>query len=89
MSHVNLTELVPLGAAIYARHRAGCCLHVVLDDDNVDDDSVRHCAVLAAMEQHDDCAKLAAALGTMSKTQRRKLVRLISSGAAGTTRPSA
>src|SRR5690606_16179911 len=32
--------VLPLAQLVYRRHAAGCCLHVVLDDGNVDDDSV-------------------------------------------------
>ena len=31
----------PLVRAIYARHGAGCCWHVVLDDNNVEDEFIR------------------------------------------------
>lgn len=80
MSHVDLIDLVPIGRAIYARHAAGCCLHVTIDDGNVDDACVRGCASLATASGHDDCAVVARAMEKMSKTQRRKFIRLVRVG---------
>lgn len=59
--------------SIYRRHGAGCCWHVVLDDNNADDDSVRFCIDCAANEAsdyagrppHPDCTE-----ATRTRTQR-------------------
>jgi len=66
-------EVRPLVDRLYARHAAGCCLHIVLDDGNTDDRSVRHCIGTAIRAGHWPCAALAYKLLAMSKTQRRKL----------------
>lgn len=52
--------------SIYARHAAGCCLHLVLDDLNTDDASVQLCFNTAFEERHIDCIVAAALLKTMS-----------------------
>ena len=65
---------LPLARQIYERHCAGCCLHVVLDDGNLDDECVR---LTIASAEHGDCRELAAMLLLMSRTQRAKLSRLI------------
>ena len=59
--------------ALYMRHPAGCCLHIVLDDGNVDTSSVEFCVNYATKEGHPDCLYLANLLLQMSRTQRLKL----------------
>ncbi len=70
----TLTQLRPLIHAIYAKPMggAGCCLHIVTDDRNVDDGSVDHCIESARERGHDDCLEAAQMLRQMSKTQRSK-----------------
>jgi hypothetical protein len=76
----TVPEVLPLVRAIYARHPAGCCWHIVLDDGNIDDDSVRWCVEnLLRHECLDDpdggeCLLLGLYMPLLSKTQRRKLV---------------
>ncbi len=67
----TVPEVRPLVRALHARHSAGCCLHVVLDDGNIDDRSVRFCLDNA---KHVDCKELASILMDMSRTQRKKLL---------------
>ena len=66
----KVPDALPLKASIYARHSAGCCLHVVIDDGNLGDDTIRYCLGVA---EHDDCRALAAMLLQMTPTQRRKV----------------
>jgi hypothetical protein len=61
--------------AIYARHFAGCCMHVVCDDGNTGDFAVEVCRKDAAKAKHDDCAKLGAFLSTLTRVQRRSYLR--------------
>lgn len=66
--------LIQRAQRIYARHAAGCCLHVVLDDGNTDDASVA-VSVKAAFEceeagEHLDCLNLAMCLRGMTEEQR-------------------
>lgn len=56
--------------ALYARHAAGCCLHVVLDDGNCSDASVGFCIGQAELQGHADCLALAHTLRSMSQEQR-------------------
>lgn len=66
----TVPEALLLKSEIYARHSAGCCLHVVIDDGNLRDCSVRYALAEA---EHEDCKALAAILLRMSPTQRRKV----------------
>ena len=71
-----MTRAVALARLIYARHAAGCCLHVVLDDGNTDDESVAHCVPFAAASEaeepgvHHQCIELAGLLVSMTPRQR-------------------
>lgn len=56
--------------SIYGRHVAGCCLHVVLDDENLEDSAVAVCVEAAEREGHEDCRELARMLSAMSVEQR-------------------
>jgi hypothetical protein len=71
----TVPEVLPLARAVYAKPLggAGCCLHIVLDEGNVDDRSVDFCLDYARRKGHDDCARLAEILRSMSKTQRLKI----------------
>jgi hypothetical protein len=71
----TVPEVAPLVRALYEVHPAGCCLHIVLDDGNVQDSNVQFCLDLAVERGHASCAALAVLLGGMSKTQRTKLAR--------------
>jgi hypothetical protein len=68
-------EVRPLIAVLYRYHRAGGALHIVLDDGNIGDDSVRFC-IDGAREDGDRFGELlASVLLKMSKTQRDALSR--------------
>jgi hypothetical protein len=68
---------LPMVAKIYAHHAAGCCWHIVLDDYNVDNDSVDFC--IKHNEEEDcpleACKQLGPIMLVMSKTQRLKLAK--------------
>lgn len=68
----TIPEVFPLVKQLYDSDSAGCCLHIVLDDGNVEDHSVQCCIDNA---KHDFCRDLAIILMKMSKTQRLKLGR--------------
>ena len=83
----TVPEVAPIVRALYARHSAGCCWHIVLDDGNVDDADVAWC-VGWIREQGcagAECHQLAALLPQMSRTQRLKLGSLPDQG-VGTPR---
>ncbi len=46
--------------ALYSRNSVGCCLHIVLDDGNVDESSVSFCERYAEKRGHDFCLQLRA-----------------------------
>jgi hypothetical protein len=81
---LTVPDVAPLVRALYERHAAGCCLHIVLDDLNVSDDDVRFCIEFARSEDathdrpedRDACVALGEKLLSMSRTQRLKLGRL-------------
>lgn len=73
----TVPEVTPLVEALYQRHGAGCCLHIVLDDGNVRDSDVDFCVTYAEEQGHEDCLHLAQQLRAMSRTQRAKLGRCI------------
>lgn len=71
----TVVEMTSAVFALYARHDAGCCLHIVLDDENCENVFVEQCIEFAIEAGHRDCEVLARALRSMSKTQRRVLAR--------------
>ena len=73
----SIIEVMPLVKALYERWEggAGCCLHILLDDDNIDDDSAVFCLNNAIESRHADCEQLARLICRMSWTQRRVLCR--------------
>ena len=69
-------KALPLAKAVYAQEdagRVGCCLHIMLDDGNIEDDHVDYCIQSAAERQHGVCLVAAGFIRTMSLTQRGKL----------------
>jgi hypothetical protein len=68
---------LPLARMIYERHGAGCCWHIVLDDQNIDDDDVEFCAGEAAANAHKDCVALIPMMRLASRSQRLKLAAAI------------
>ncbi len=75
----TVPEVLPIARAYYAKpgNGAGGSLHIVLDDYNVDDDSVSFCMDHAADKGDDDGVALAGLLLRMSRTQRLKIGRSV------------
>lgn len=71
----TVPDVAPVVRALYLMCGAGCCLHVVLDDGNVETDSVRWCGQWATSQGHRGCGALADVLLRCSTTQRIKLAR--------------
>lgn len=69
----TIPEVQPLVVALYRRDPVGCCLHIVLDDQNVSQGDVEFCLAEARQVGHVECERLARLLLQMSKTQRLKL----------------
>ena len=60
--------------SIYARHSAGCCCHLVLDDLNTDDASLLYCYGAAKEEAHDDCKRALERIVVLPENKRAKLI---------------
>ncbi len=71
----TVPDVLPLVNDLYKRAPVGCCLHVVLDDWNVDNHSVDFCIEQARTQGHGQCEELARTLRAMSRTQRLRLAR--------------
>jgi len=73
----TVPEVLHLACAYYATpgNSTGGNLHVVLEDENLDDGHVQRCLERAEQEADSDGIKLANALLAMTKTQRRRLRR--------------
>lgn len=71
----TVPDVLPLLQAMYQRHCGGCCLHIVTDDDNVEDDHMRWALDYARAQGHPDCIAAAEMLAQMTATQRLKAAR--------------
>ena len=69
-------EILERFRAYHAKHSAWGSLHIVLDDNNLYDDSVRFCAECAERDGDSEGYALAMELLTYSRTQRGKIARL-------------
>ncbi len=67
-------ELLPVIREIYDRHLCGCCWHIVLDDLNIDRESVQFCGWWALNNQCRPCIDAWFVISTASKTQLRKAI---------------
>ena len=73
LNRTTVPEVIPLMQAVYERHCAGCCAHIVTDDDNCGQDSAEFCLAQARRNGHADCIALCEALVQMTPTQRHRL----------------
>lgn len=73
----TIPEATALARAIYARPggEVGCCLHIILDDENCEDDDVVVCVATAFLTGHADCIHLAGMLAAMSESDREAVSR--------------
>ena len=71
----TVPEVIPLMYAVYDRNHAGCCAHIVTDDDNTEDHHAEWCLQEALKHKHTVCIALCEALVQMSPTQRHQLYR--------------
>ena len=69
----TVPQVLPLVRAIYEKHCAGCCLHIVTDDDNCEQSSADCCVDTARERGHADCLQAAEMLAQMTPTQRHKV----------------
>lgn len=73
MNKPTIDAVVGRFAEYLRRNLAWGCLHIVLDDGNIEDDSVLFCKRFAIEQGDKEGAELADLLLQMSKTQRKKL----------------
>lgn len=73
----TVPEVMPLVREYYAKEGNICggSLHIVLDDQNVDDSHIQFCLEYAIEHSDPDGEKLARLLMQMSKTQRLKMAK--------------
>lgn len=69
----KVPDVLPIVKTIYARHGAGCCLHIVTDDDNTEQDCADYCLERAKTLGHPDCIAAAELLVQMTPTQRHEI----------------
>lgn len=72
----SVKDLVPLVREIYQSSLTGCCLHIALDDGNIEDGHLEFCGEYARKKQHQVCAQVAEGMRAMTRTQRNKLMRV-------------
>lgn len=65
----KVPDLVPLIQAVYRRHAAGCCLHVVTDDRNLERSNVEFVLDWARRAGHPDCVAAAEMMQRMTRSQ--------------------
>lgn len=73
MSKLTIPEVVERFAGYIRKHPAWSCLHIVLDDGNIGNDSIEFCIGCAEREGDTEAVELGQLLLRMSKTQRLKL----------------
>lgn len=56
--------------AVYRRHSAGCCLHILADDGNIEQGHADWCAGYACAKDHPDCRTAAGLLADMTDNER-------------------
>jgi hypothetical protein len=60
--------------SIYDRSVVGCCLHVVVDDGNIEDHNIWFVLRVAVEAGHADCIHLAWWLNSLSRDERDRFV---------------
>lgn len=53
------------------RERSGCCLHIVLDDGNLEDTHVEFCVGYAEEQGHRECVHLASLMLDLEEVDRQ------------------
>lgn len=72
---ISWKVVLPVVQQIYARHCAGCCLHIMTDDGNCEQGHAEFCLKWALKSGHPDCIKAARLMAAMSQTQRTNVYR--------------
>jgi hypothetical protein len=69
----TVPDVLPLVRQIYERHCAGCCLHIMTDDCNIEQGHADFCLDWAKRQGHDDCIRAAEMMVQMTETQRKRI----------------
>lgn len=69
----TVPEVLPLVKEYYKDNPTGGCLHIVLDDGNIEDSHVKYCLEYSKEKNDLRAIKLSELLLQMSKTQRKKI----------------
>ncbi len=69
----SVASVIPLVHAIYQRHAAGCCLHLITDDDNYEQEHADWCMNHARERGHSDCIAAMDIIAQFTDTQRHAL----------------
>lgn len=75
MRRTTVPEVLPFIAAIYEDHCTGCCLHIAMDDGNLQDNHLEFCLRQGFEHGHANCVAAALMLLGMTQTQRHFLYR--------------
>ena len=70
---MTVPELIEAARDYYTKNPVGGSLHIVLDDGNLKDDSIKWCIDYARGEGDEEGAKLGEMILGASMTQRKKL----------------
>ena len=65
-----------LTARLYQRSAVGCCLHILVDDCNIEDRHVDFCIAYAEERAHTECAELAKAYKELSLADRAEVLNM-------------
>lgn len=77
-SRISLGEHTALAIGfVLLRDCAGCCLHIVTDDDSFDDDFVNVALHLSTVAEHRDCLTAAQLLSMCTLEERAEAVRSV------------
>ncbi len=74
---ITIPNVIERFAAYYEKHEAWGSLHIVLEDNNVQDSSVEHCIEWAKEKGDTEGEELGRILLLMSKSQRGRLHRKV------------
>ncbi len=55
------------------QEQGGCCLHIVLDDENLETSNVDFCVGFAQEQGHSDCEKLATMMLDLDEEERKEV----------------
>lgn len=72
---MNINDVIPLTKQLYESDGGcvGCCLHIVLDDGNLETSNIQYCLDYARQRNHLLCIEIAEKMLQLTKTQRKQI----------------